>query len=188
MLLTHIADGQGLNCSVRLVKRKKGGGGGGRRCKKDGNVGGQKSGEAVGMDLDDHEDSRGSGIAARGVDASSSCRAGDKKGGMLVSRTWWDGLSKGKHSSGRNELVYRCGECGKSLGYGGSDVKACAAMVVARGKERRGQRFRDREAAERQERLEKASAFIHSEGLGSTGERREKKKKVRSRQISNTLL
>ena len=143
---------QGQTCTLRLVKKR-----------------GKGRAAACG------QGPRGGEESAHGNDGGGGGGGGESKGAVF-SRTWWDGFNKGRHSNAKNEVVCTCRTCGRKLCYGGSDVGVCANMRGARGRERRSERFRDRERAEKQLRLEKASAFIQSEGLSKA---KDGKKKAR---------
>jgi hypothetical protein len=62
-------------------------------------------------------------------------------------------------------MICTCLDCGRQICFGGSDLGEIRERRTKRGKERRGQRYRDQEKAQQQLRIEKSAAFIESEGL-----------------------
>jgi hypothetical protein len=86
-------------------------------------------------------------------------------------------------------MVCTCLDCGKQLCFGGSDLGGASERRIKRGKERRGQRFRDAEKARQQLRIEKSTAFIESAGLHETGSGpATKKDRKRESGISQTIV
>jgi hypothetical protein len=107
----------------------------------------------------------------------------------ITSRSWWDGFNRGKHSQGRNEMICTCLDCGRQICFGGSDLGETRERRTKRGKERRGQRYRDKEKAQQQLRIEKSTAFIESEGLNDTAPGiASKKDKKRESGIAQPLI